>query len=403
MIRQLKWVLVLLAWAVFIFVGFVLLERSDYGGGDFHLYYHAAHDYMPDSMPYFTVTGGLLGTVPYPPLLAQLLIPLARTFDIIWATRIWFAISVAAWLSLLAVLARFLPPEQRFTYWLLAACFVPVFEALRIGQVTVFLLVLIGFAWVAVKKDRPALAGLLIALAAWIKIYPALILVYFLWKRNWRAFWGGVIGGIGLALFQIAISGIGIFIDFFRSLLVTAGEGGAYHMWKNNSILGFASKLFQTNMRVEPFLVNPTLFTLTRLGLSLLVVAVLLFLTLRSKPHRGSLRSDDRFDLEYALAVLTMLLLSPWMYTDSMSPVFITFFILWYRGGGLRINLCLLVAGVLIFANYLLIWQPGDAFNALLLSLGFYALALIWVINVVLLARDRQTDHAAVALTSETA
>jgi hypothetical protein len=107
---------------------------------------------------------------------------------------------------------------------------------------------------------------------------------------------------------------------------------------------------------------------------------------MRAKTDSSS--HDERFDLEYALSILTMLLIGAWMYTDSISPVFITLFILWLHGNGLRKNLSLLVVGVLIFANYLLMWQPSETFSGVLLSLGFYALALLWLINVILLARQ---------------
>lgn len=382
-----KWALVVGLWAAYILLSFLLMERGSYGGGDFQLYYRAARDYLPTQMPYPTVVVNVQDTLSYPPLLPQLLMPLTKALDIQWATRVWYGFSIAALLATLIALSQLLAPKKRFTFWLLAVLFMPTFEALRIGQVNILLLALFAWAWIAIKSEHPTLGGFLLALAAWIKIYPALILVYFLWKRDWRVTWGGMIGGVGLGLFQIAISGGGVFVELFRSLALLAGQSEPTLMWKNNSIFGFSAKLFQPSFRVVPLLTSETLFQLTRFGLTALVIGALLALTAKAKRQQDALDRDARFDLEYALATVTMLLVSPWVYPDTFSQVFAAWFILWRREDGLRYRLLILVAVLLIIANYLLIWQPSETFSALLLSLGFYALAILWIVNVSLLTR----------------
>ncbi len=392
MLQRTKWLLVIVVWIGFIGLSFALLERSEFGGGDFRLYYSAARNYLPERMPYLTVIGVQPDTLNYPPLLPQLLMPLAKTLDEPAARRVWFGISVFAMLTLLAALMRYVRPRQRFLLWLLAAFFAPCFEALRIGQVNVILMALIGFAWVAAKEDRRLVSGVLLAAAAWIKIYPALILIYFLWKRDWQAVRGGLIGGIFLGLFQILVSGVDVLVEFFRSLLIVSGQAESNLMWKNSSIYGFAAKLFQQTDRSTALLVNPPLFMLTRFGLSAFVLIALFYLSAKSAPHQKSLRYNIRFDLEYALAVLTMLLVSPWLYADSISPVFITGYILWRVGSGLLNRVLLLLVGTLIIANYLLMWQEGAGFSALILSLGFYALALLWAMDIWALRKTTAAD-----------
>lgn len=380
--RRLKWLLLALLWMVVLVVTFALMEGSPYGGDDFHIYFRGARDFLPETLPYPTVIGDTQVPYRYPPLLAQLLIPLAHAVDERTATQLWFAADVVALLAAVVAFAREVAPERRFTLWLMVLAFVPVFEAMRIGQVTVFLLVLISFAWLAVKHDRPLIAGVLLAFAAWIKLYPALILFYFLWKRNWRVVGAALVSGVLMGLFQLAISGTGIFVEFYNSLVIAAGNAEADLMWRNSSIYGFAARLFGDYERSIPLLVSPALFTLARYGLMALVIGVLFALTFRSRPREG-----ERFDLEYALAVVTMLLISPWMYADSVSPALMAIFILWKQRTSRQSQLVLIGVLVLLFANYLLMWQPGESFPALVLSLGFYALAILWGVIVVRLLR----------------
>jgi hypothetical protein len=47
-------------------------------------------------------------------------------------------------------------------------------HALFIGQVTIILLALLVGVWIAIRKDYLFIAGMLLALAAWIKISPHL-------------------------------------------------------------------------------------------------------------------------------------------------------------------------------------------------------------------------------------
>lgn len=124
----------------------------------------------------------------YPPLLAILFRPLALLpYEI--AAGVWMAVLLVA----IALTARRLgrrEPVLLISAWLA----LPIMWAIVIGQaqVLVTLLLAIGAPWT-------------VALAAHLKLFPALVAVYWVGRRDWRAL--GWFGGwlIGLALLQLVL------------------------------------------------------------------------------------------------------------------------------------------------------------------------------------------------------
>ncbi len=75
------------------------------------------------------------------------------------------------------------------------------------GQEYVLLLFLLALAAWLYMRGRPAASGAIMALAAAFKIYPALFLIYFLRKRQWRAVWGFGLGGVAAAGLSVLLFG----------------------------------------------------------------------------------------------------------------------------------------------------------------------------------------------------
>lgn len=92
---------------------------------------------------------------------------------------------------------------------LLFLTFLPLGLSLAQGQLSAMLLALYCGAFVALKKQREVLAGLLIALAT-MKFQMALpiALLFLLWRR-WRFVWGFAAGAAVLALLSVAVLGFG--------------------------------------------------------------------------------------------------------------------------------------------------------------------------------------------------
>jgi hypothetical protein len=84
-----------------------------------------------------------------------------------------------------------------------------------LGQVDATQTLLLVIAFWAYTRDKPAVAGTAIALGAAIKLIPALLLLYFLWRREYKTVaWGA---GVGLLLLIVSAAYIGP--DIYKSYL----------------------------------------------------------------------------------------------------------------------------------------------------------------------------------------
>ncbi|MBE2272138.1 MAG: DUF2029 domain-containing protein, partial [Anaerolinea sp.] len=258
------WSVVALLWIGWVALAYWMARYGQWGLVDFRVYHEAAGFFARGASPYFG-TGGMYFL--YPPLLGQLLIPLAG-LNVIDAWHIWFAVNLILLLGTLALVSRTLPPTGARLLWITPLLFEPILDSIYIGQVTIIILALLTGAWIARREDRPYLAGALIAAAAWLKVYPGLLALYFLWKRDWRVVRGIVIAGIALALLQIAVSGLDPFADSFGVVFALAEGGQSAKASVSSSILGFTTQMFTPGFRVTPLIESPVLHTISRLALT---------------------------------------------------------------------------------------------------------------------------------------
>src|SRR5882724_2462638 len=158
---------------------------------DFNVYYHAAREVMGGGDPYQHSLGDWTPYI-YPPLLAELIVPLAL-LPLPVAAYLWFLINAAsivaaAWMS--AMLANGnKEPDSPTTAWraALAGCAVVlvlrfVLDALNLGQVNAVVAALAVAHVYLYARDRKALSAIALVVAVSIKLTPALLLLYHIAK-----------------------------------------------------------------------------------------------------------------------------------------------------------------------------------------------------------------------------
>src|SRR4030095_15964222 len=170
--------------------------NADAYSNDFNVYYHAAREVIAGRDPYRHSLGEWTPYI-YPPLLAELIVPLAF-LPLPIAAYVWFligatSIAAAAWMS-----ARLVndkeggTPEPGTTESAsrraaIAACAVIivlrfVLDTFNLGQVNALVAALAVAHVYLYARDRKALSAVALVIAVSIMLTPALLLVYHLAK-----------------------------------------------------------------------------------------------------------------------------------------------------------------------------------------------------------------------------
>ncbi len=203
-------------------------------GLDFRVYLEAGRDIVNGENPYH-----LNGELPYfyPPLTAQTFALFESGSDTT-LFRGWIVGNLLL-LVITALAMATMTQKTRLRMVIIAGTilFPPLLVTLQLGQVTIILLALYVAAWIAYERDYPVWCGVLLAIAAWIKVYPALIIALLMLQREWRIVTGVAIGGLVLLLVQV-LGAFDLIVYYFTEALpnLTMFEASTLD---NNSLRGF--------------------------------------------------------------------------------------------------------------------------------------------------------------------
>ena len=154
----------------------------------------------------------------YPPFAALVVKPLAG-LPFAGAEAVWLLIGAACLAAACAVAIRCLEsPVERSLAIVLAATAPSTWWSLQQGQMNVPLLLCMLAAGVALEKRRDLLAGILVGVAAAVKIYPGILIVYFIWAGRWRAALAAVLAGGICTLAGFVLAGSDA-LDYLRVVL----------------------------------------------------------------------------------------------------------------------------------------------------------------------------------------
>lgn len=211
------------AGAIIIGMGFILTHNIA-GSSDFAIYLAASNAlrHNPHATIYSLSTLAAThatygGCAPpsgwgylYQPLLALALQPLLL-LPCGDAATVWLLLNMGLWLACIVWLARWM--GQRYgagaalATAALCALTIPVYEGFYYGQAHILILGVCLGAVSLMRRRRPRWAGALLALGAFLKYLPALLLVYYLTRREWGAAIGAAITTAALGLLELIIVG----------------------------------------------------------------------------------------------------------------------------------------------------------------------------------------------------
>ena len=191
-----------------------------------------------------------------------------------------------------------------------AVCCDPLLMQLMVGNFGCVLAFLLAAAWVADRRGHAGLAGVLVGVAAGVKLFPAFLLVYFVAGRRWKAVAGFATGSAAVNGAALVVFGADAFRTYFTAVApaVAAENVGS---WLNASLAGFWARVCgpTAGHGVVPLVDDPVLGRVLTVASQFAVTTLVAVVAWRSPAGR---------DRSFAVAVVGMLLVSPLTWPHSM-------------------------------------------------------------------------------------
>jgi hypothetical protein len=275
---------------------------------------------------------------------------------------------------------------------LVAALSFPLRTNLLDGQYYVLLLFLLTLACTLYLRQRRFVAGVLVGLAAGMKIFPVIYLLYFLRKRDLKAFAGGVAGGVASAVASVLAFGWEANRIYLLQVLPATlrGEANAPYALKLASLPVLLHRLlvYEPQLNPHPAVHAAWVLAVLHPGLQMAVIAPALLLAAPKQSGRWPVTLEWAALLLASLAVST----SPggYLFTLLIFPACVVLGMVQGRKSYLPVATTLVLyfaAGYLGGANH-----SGDGWSALLGVPRLYALLLCCVLLYAFQMRQSQAD-----------
>jgi hypothetical protein len=282
-----------------------------------------------------------------------------------------------------------------------------IWSSYHLGQPNLVLLALMLGAFVALRAKREIVGGGLIAVAAAIKAFPVLAIIYLVYRRYWKA----AVSLVATLVFLLLILPAP-FRGFERAwhdlekwsagMLkyseVTVGQRPMRsYTWKNQSLIGVSNRLLRrvdadaasaahtpiyVNLADLKFPVANAIIISAALALGILFIAVM---------PQHDMRTAETDSIEFALLLLLMLMVTPLSFGYFYSWLMLPFAVITQRGLAGKISIVLWWS---LSALALLVIGIPFPRGAQLYGNTFFATLLLFVgLSIQLLCFKQQTTH----------
>jgi alpha-1,2-mannosyltransferase len=269
---------------------------------DFSAYIGAARSMAHGASPYAAFDGStvVMSGFDYPPFAAVLLQPLALLSDRA-ALLVWLALSVACGVSGAIVVARTVLPATwpRVELAVIAAlAFAPAAYNYWHGQINTVMFLFLALAFRAYTRDHRLRTGVLLGVAAGIKLAPILLIVLLLRRKWWRASLAMIGTAAATAVVGVLALGFVVTRDYVANVLpvLNRGTGWIY----NESLGGLVNRVFEHSV----LRVQASSLLVTLLSLAGAVVAIGLAAWVVRPGERPAVERGGEFGLGVTATVL---------------------------------------------------------------------------------------------------
>jgi hypothetical protein len=189
-----------------------------------------------------------------PPFVVPARAALAVSSDFFTWRSIWFAIELALLIAAVLAVARYVGDGEGGTVALLSPTVVlaiPTLLTAQMGNYQLFVYALTALVLVARERGRSTLAGALLAFLTVTKLFPGLLVIYLVGRRDWRAVWSFVIACAVMCGIALAVLGLDPYRAFLTYQLPRMADGSAFPWLQgfmpaiavNHSVFGIVIKL----------------------------------------------------------------------------------------------------------------------------------------------------------------
>jgi alpha-1,2-mannosyltransferase len=361
---------------------FAVYTREIQWGYDFS-YYWTASRHLLDGEPIYSATQLAGPYAPqsqegflYPPPFAAAAIPLVAVFPTDYRAAAWFWTALGAAILVACVLALWRAERLGERYpllagrgrWLLVAAafaFPPVVGELIIGNVHLILLGLVTLAWLGIRRATVGgdwVAGVAAGAATIIKVFPGILVLWFLLTRRLRAAGAAIVGAAVIVLVTLPITGLEPWRQYPTVLANLSAPNDT------------TDTLAPTVWLAELIGFTPARIIVTVIGLAIVALA--------ARARYGTPRS-------FAIAVTVSVLIAPALYHHYLALLVLPFIL------GLAAGVPLLWLGV----AYLLMWGgQQDALGDLswVVNRGLPTSGALVLLGSLLLSAPRHEDDVEV-------
>lgn len=337
--------------------------------------------YYPTARSIFEIKEPIYGYL-YSPFFAILTSPLGR-LPLETASHVWALIQVILTGLLFLAPLSMLKLDTLKTQLLYTGIFftsLPVLHNFKWGQVSSLMTLTIIAAFLAHKSGRPIWAGILLGLSTSIKYYPGIFILYFLFKKDWRAIFAFVTTCLFLLfLFPAFVLGFDHWVNFIALTMGKLSNLGytienlnsQYFPYVTLHLLGFTSE---------------NVFIVRVLRLAGLVVALCNIALLWLLNNRGT--KEEGF-LSFALLFCTLpfLIETSWHHYFIFLPFLQVTLLLQERNKWLTVFvICSIISSSIFIVNLFPAWEDytkwGFSFlSSSLILLGVYLLSFESLVN----------------------
>ena len=285
----------------------IRLRAADPTGGDLCRDAVAIHRILRGQNPYQPITGcGTLYNLPHPPAFLLLIGPFA-VLPVAWGALLWDLGALAALAVGLALIAheKGLAPGP----WLLGLLLVllifwpPLLGTLLEAQISPVLFLLLVLAWRWARHGQTGRAGAALGVAAALRLFPGLAILYFAIRRDWRAVLAAAAAAAVSELLAFPFIGMRGFAAYMTREAPSTGAEWLVNA-HNVSAWGFAGMVFAGSPIASSLVHAPTLaapFAQASLAALVGILAVATFV----RRHRPFAADEGTF-----LAYLPLMLLA---------------------------------------------------------------------------------------------